>query len=345
LIRTDLPNGTFSKVVFDPWMQTAFDPNDNVAPLDPSDTAGESLWYQARKALDPVTDPEGRAATLAYAHRDTPGVAHLDALGRTFLTMEDNGAVDAYSTRVKLDIEGNPLVITDARQNEAMRHLFGMGGRKLWQKSCDAGERWMLADVAGAPLRAWDERGHTKRATYDAARRATHQYVQQGTAAEQLVGRTVYGEAHPTAAALNLRGKAYQVCDGAGVVTSGAYDFKGNLLHGSRRLAADYHAVPDWSSIAGLTDIAAITTTAEALLEAEIFTSATAYDALNRPTSMTAPDASEIRPSYNEAGLLEKVEARAHGVAAWTTSIATPRRSAKAVHGNGTWMFVWIILG
>ncbi len=70
LIRTDLPNGTFSRVVFDPWMQTTFDPNDNVAPLDSSDTAGESLWYQARKVLDPVTNPEGRAAALAYAHRE-----------------------------------------------------------------------------------------------------------------------------------------------------------------------------------------------------------------------------------------------------------------------------------
>ncbi|MEO7592897.1 MAG: hypothetical protein ABI134_16900, partial [Byssovorax sp.] len=172
----------------------------------------------------------------------------------------------AYATRLTLDLEGNPLVITDARQNQAMRHLFGRGGRKLWQKSCDAGERWMLMDVGGALLRAWDERGHTKRATYDAARRATHAYVQQGTAAEQLVGRTVYGEAHPSAAALNLRGKAYQVYDGAVVVTSGAHDFKGNLLHGTRRLAADYHSVPDWSVLATLTDVAAIATAAESLV-------------------------------------------------------------------------------
>jgi RHS repeat-associated protein len=341
LTRTDLPNGTFSKVVFDPWTQTTFDPNDNVAPLDPSDTAGESRWYQARKALDPITDPDGRAAALAYAHRGTPGVAHLDALGRTFLTIEDNGAAGTYATRLTLDLEGNPLVITDARGNEAMRHVFAMGGRALWQKSCDAGQRWMLADVGGTPLRAWDERGHTKRAIYDAARRPTHAYVQQGTAAEQLVGRTVYGEAHPSAAAFNLRGKAYQVYDGAGVVTSGAYDFKGNLLHGSRRLAADYHAVPEWSPIAGLTDVAAIVNAAEALLEAEVFTSATAYDALNRPTRTTAPDASEIRPTYNQAGLLEKVEARVRGAAAWTTFVDDIDYDAKGqrekiVYGNGT---------
>ncbi|MEO5726951.1 MAG: RHS repeat-associated core domain-containing protein [Byssovorax sp.] len=332
LIRTDLPNGTFSKVVFDAWKQTTYDPNDTVA---------ESLWYQARAGLDPVAEPEGRAASLAYAHRDTPGVAHLDALGRTFLTMEDNGSAGTYPTHVALDIEGNPLLITDARGNTAMHHVFGMGGRALSQKSCDAGERWMLADVGGAMLRAWNERGHTKRATYDAARRATHAYVQQGTSAEQLVGRTVYGEAHPSAAALNLRGKAHQIYDGAGVVTSGAYDFKGNLLHGTRRLAADYHAVPDWSALAGLTDVAASATAAEALLEAEVFSSATAYDALNRPTSMTAPDASEIRPTYNEAGLLEKVEARVRGAAAWTTFVDDIDYDAKGqrekiVYGNGT---------
>ncbi len=255
--------------------------------------------------------------------------------------MEDNGAAGAYPTRLVLDVEGNPLVTTDARLNTAMEHTFGMGGRTLRQKSCDAGERWMLSDVNGAVLRSWDERLHTKRATYDAARRATHHYVQQGVEDEQLVRRTVYGEAHPDAAALNLRGKPYQVYDGAGVVTSGAYDFKGNLLGGSRRLTADYHAVPDWSPLAGLTDIAAIATAAEALLEAEAFTSATAYDALNRPTSMTAPDASEMRPTYNEAGLLEKVEARVRGAATWTTFVddidydARGQRE-KIVYGNGT---------
>ena len=167
-------------------------------------------------------------------------------MGRTFLTMENNGGADAYATRVKVDLEGNALLIPDARRNAAMKHVFAMGGRALWQQSGDAGERWMLA---GAPLRAWDQRGHTKRATYDAARRATHAYVQQGTSAEQFVGRTVYGEAHPSAAALNLRGKAYQVYDGAGVVTSGAYDSGADLF---RRNKIDRFRIVDGiSSAAG----------------------------------------------------------------------------------------------
>ncbi len=63
LIRTDLPNGTFSKVVFDPWKETRFDPNDTVL---------ESAWYQAWQGLDPINDPKGRAAKLASATATWP---------------------------------------------------------------------------------------------------------------------------------------------------------------------------------------------------------------------------------------------------------------------------------
>ena len=44
-------------------------------------------------------------------------MAHLDALGRTFLTIEDNGAAGIHATRLTLDLEGNPLRITDAHGN------------------------------------------------------------------------------------------------------------------------------------------------------------------------------------------------------------------------------------
>ena len=336
LIRTDLPNGTFSKVVFDPWKQTSFDPNDTVL---------ESAWYQDRKGLDPNTDPDGRAAKLTVAHANTPGIVHLDALGRTFLTIEDNGSAGQYTTTVALDAEGNPLTITDARGVVVMQHRFGMGGRKLWQKSCDAGEQWMLGDVGGALLRAWDERKFTRRALYDEARRATHLYVQPDGGLEQLVGRTVYGEAVPLADALaaNLRGKAYQVYDGAGVVTSLLVDFKGNLRQGERRIAIAYQSVADWTTIGGLAEAGAIAQAANLLLEAEIFPAETFYDALNRPTSVLAPDKlkSVIQPTYNEAGLLTRVRAQIRGATEWTTFVDDIDYDAKGqrekiVYGNGT---------
>ncbi|MFT3772892.1 MAG: SpvB/TcaC N-terminal domain-containing protein [Minicystis sp.] len=315
LIRTDLPNGTFSKVEFDPWKETRFDPNDTVT---------ESAWYAERVTLDPDEDAEKRAADKAHAHRDTPSVVHLDALGRPFQTIADNGGTSQYVTTVELDIEGNALSITDHRGALLEQNVFAMGGRKIKQTSCDAGTQWMLGDVLGAQLRAWDQRGFTRRAQYDAGRRATHRWVlPPGTGAtEVLVERTVYGESlGDDAAAANLRGQPYLHHDGAGVVTNVAFDFKGNLLESQRRLATEYHSQVDWSALATLTTVDDIVDAADDLLEAEVFSAHTAYDALNRPVSMTTPDDSEIRPGYNEAGLLERVDVRVRGAAGWTTFV------------------------
>ncbi|XYH99958.1 SpvB/TcaC N-terminal domain-containing protein [Sorangium sp. So ce1128] len=331
LIRTDLPNGAFSRVVFDAWKQTSYDPNDTVL---------ESAWYAARQAL-PQGDRERRAADLAAAHAGTPAVSHLDALGRVFRAVADNGAEGEYVTQSTLDIEGRPLLITDARGNQAMQHRFGLGGQLLYQKSNDGGERWMLAGATGQRVRAWNARGFVYRSSYDGLRRPTHEHVQLGSGSERLARRYVHGEAHPQATALNLRGRAYQVYDGAGVVMSQAYDFKGNVLQASRQLRSDVHADADWSALVALTDVSAIAAAAEPLLEAESFGTQTAYDALNRPTSVTAPDASEVKPTYNEAGLLERVEARIRGAVAWTTFVDNIDYDAKGQrerieYGNGT---------
>ncbi|WP_437722030.1 RHS repeat domain-containing protein [Sorangium sp. So ce861] len=268
-------------------------------------------------------------------------MSHLDALGRVFRAVADNGAEGQYVTQSTLDIEGQPLAITDARGNQAMQHRFGLGGQLLVQNSNDGGERRMLAGATGQRLRAWNARGFAYRSSYDGLRRPTHEHVQLGSGNERLARRYVYGEAHPQATSLNLRGRAYQVYDGAGVVTSQAYDFKGNVLQASRRLRNDVHADADWSVLAGLTDVSAIATAAEPLLEIESFGTQTAYDALNRATSVTAPDASEVKPTYNEAGLLERVEARIRGAVAWTTFVEDIDYDAKGQrerieYGNGT---------
>ena len=60
--------------------------------------------------------------------------------------------------------------------------------------------------------------------------------MHEDTAPERLVERTVYGEDQPDAEANNLRGKRGSGLRQAGVVTSDAYDFKGNLLRSRRQL-------------------------------------------------------------------------------------------------------------
>src|SRR5690606_19458787 len=76
LIRTDFPNGTFSKVEFTPWQQVTHDQND---------TATDSDWYDARIGYvggDDSLLAERRAAELVEDHAGTPTVVHLDVLGR-----------------------------------------------------------------------------------------------------------------------------------------------------------------------------------------------------------------------------------------------------------------------
>jgi hypothetical protein len=300
VIATLHPNHTYDKVVFDPWQQVTWDVNDTVL-LDPKadpDVGGFFLGLPESDYLptwhsEYSTSSEAekqRAAAKAAAHAGTPATAHLDTLGRTFLTIADNGGTDKFKTRMELDLEGNTLSVTDARHNVVMIYAvvqkdtqgkpvkdaqgkpillsraFDLLSRTLYSYSMDAGERWMLGNVSGKPIRGWDSRGFQRRLTYDPLQRPLELFVRDAQG-EKLVERTVYGEAQGSAT--NHRGKAYQVFDGAGVMTSLAFDFKGNLLQGSRQLLQDYKDRVDWSQ--------------NPTMEPAIFTSSTAYDALNRP--------------------------------------------------------------
>ncbi|AKT43566.1 SpvB/TcaC N-terminal domain-containing protein [Chondromyces crocatus] len=323
LVRTDFPDGTCARVEFSPWSQTSWDANDTV--LDPG-----NLWFAARQpgATPTPSAADQRAATLAAAHAGTPAVVHVDPLGRAVVGVADLGGGTKLLTTTTLDLEGNPRIITDARGNDCMVYTFDVAGRKVHQHSIDAGTRWMLSDVLGSPLRGWDSRGHTLRTTYDVLRRPTGLWVQQGIDPEVLAERTVYGEGVPSAATLNLRGKVYQQYDGAGLVTSDGFDFKGNLLGSTRTLAVDYQNQLDWDA------------TPAPALEVETFTSTTAYDALNRPVSTTTPDQSETRPTYNEAGQLEAVDVRLRDAPTPTSFVDDIAYSAKGqreriTYGNG----------
>lgn len=334
VVRTDLPDGTFTKVVFGSWSQTSFDQNDTVL---------ESDWYSERGSPSATggapSDPDERAAWLSAQHADTPTVVHLDTLGRPFLSIAHNktgtgsGRVEAfYRTRTELDIEGNTQRIYDARQHQTtssnhdlkvgayatITQRFDVLGRRLRVDSPDAGARLAVADAAGKPLRSWDARGQTMWSEYDALQRPTHAWVHDGSD-EKLVLRTVYGEAladetsGPTPEDLNLRGRAHLVYDSAGAVKSEGHDFKGNLLRANRRLTTNYLATPDWIALSTDTLPSAIESAAAGLLSSEVWETETEYDALNRVVKSTTPDGSETRPVYNEANLLEELHVDVRG--------------------------------
>ena len=317
VVATLHPNHAYEKLVFDPWRQETWDANDTVLLSDPKtdphvgDFFGRlpttdylPTWHEGRKSGQ-RGDAEKTAATKAAAHAGTPTVACFDTLGRPFLTIADNGIKGKYQTRVELDIEGNQRAVIDARGRTVARYDYDMLGNRIKRSSMEAGARWTLANAAGKPIFAWDSRSHTVRTTYDALRRPAETFLRKGAGAELLVGRTIYGESQGSS--LNHRGRVYRQFDGAGLLTSEAYDFKGNLLRSGRRLAADYKDTLNW--------LVAVP------LEARTFTSSTTYDALNRPITLVSPDNSVVRPSYNEANLLERIVAYLRGAAAATTFV------------------------
>ena len=76
-------------------------------------------------------------------------------------------------------------------------------------------------------------------------------------------------------------------------------------------------------------------------LEDREYTASTSYDALNRPVSMTTPDGSVLLPSYDPAGLLDRLDGRLRGAAATTAFAERIEYNARGQrtlisYGNGT---------
>lgn len=339
------PNNTWEKVAFDPWHQSTWDVNDTVlaTPQEDPDVGGYvrpylasqgewRSWYTQR--IDgTLGHAEQAAAEKTANHAATPTRQWRDSLGRTFLSLVHNrferGGIamdERYATRLELDIEGNQRRVVDPLGRTLVSREFDILASKILVASADAGETLVVLDCEGKTLRSWDSRGHSVRMAYDPLRRPVDVHVRHGEGPERLVERTVYGEAHPDAVSLNLRSRYHQHYDGAGVVTSEANDFKGNVLRTSRRLAQEYRAIVDWSRLDGRGDGDVIADPPNGLLEPDSFVTTTDYDALNRPNTITSPDQSVVRPAYNEANLLTRVDVNlggaAHdGVPVWTSFV------------------------
>jgi RHS repeat-associated protein len=338
VVATLHPNHTYEKAVFDAWKQITFDVNDTVT-FDPQTDEDVSeyfrrlpdsdylpTWYQQRS--DGVKGPHERiAAVKASKDADTPSVAHTDSLGRTILSVADNGGGQHFRTRSVLDIEGNQRAVIDPLDRVVVRYDYDLLGTQIRQASMEAGERWMLNDVAGKPVRVWNSRGFGFRTEYDPLHRPVKSYVKgDSLPREILFERTIYGESDETGLSeaqrtkANLRGKAFRHFDDAGVLSTDLYDFKGNPLRSARRFTREYKHTPDWSE--------------PQPLKSRTFLSTTKYDALNRTIAVTAPDGSIYRPRFNEANLLQAVEvnlrgSEENGLRSWTPFISCINYDAK----------------
>ncbi|MCK9220598.1 MAG: hypothetical protein M0P47_11185 [Bacteroidales bacterium] len=309
LIRTDFPDGTFSKVVFDAWQQENWDRNDTVL---------DSHWYTGNGSPDP-TDPEPtldimeRAAWLAAQHSGTPQVIDLDQLGRPFCITDDNSnyhtnTIVKYTTLKQLDMAGNELRVTDAKSRVMTRNIFDMTGLLLFTVNIDSGRRWAFYDVASKPVLRWDNLSNEIQNNYDTMQRPTETRLKEnGSATQQLVEIVEYGSGTGDYNN-NLLGKPKSISDQCGITEYTLFDFKGNVLSLNKQLCETFSATINWS--------------VPQTMEADIFAETMSYDALNRLTQHTKPDTTVETYGYNKAGLPETVSARIRG-SVTTTNFVT----------------------
>lgn len=336
LVRTDLPNGTFSAVVFTPWKSADSDPNDTVL---------DSRWYAERGSPDPTgpepADPEVRAAWLAAKHARTPSVAHLDSLGRTVLAVGDVGGGTTAALRSMADLTGRRTSLVDPLGREVGAGFRSMAGTPVFARTAERGSRWMFPDITGVPVRSWDGIGRVFRNRFDGLRRPLSVSVQDGAGPQMLLSYVVYGDRKPDATARNLNGVAHQTYDGAGMVAIDSRDFTGIPGSVTRTLAQDPTVPPDWAPLAAAADYAALQTAAAALLStADAYTASSTHDALGRTLTLTLPDGTAVTPGYDRASRLCGLTVRIAGAAVATPFLASQTYDAKgqrlsSQHGNG----------
>jgi RHS repeat-associated protein len=305
-IRTDFPDGTYSKVEFDAWKEAHYDRNDTVL---------SSAWYTARIGGGMGTAAQA-AAQRSELHDGTPALSHVDALGHTIYSVAHNKFRDRntnaiveefYPTTTFYDIEGQQLAVRDPRDNTVQSQAFDMAGLAAAIMSMDSGARWILKDTMGKALYGWDAKSNRFHSLYDTLNRPTQHEVLTPAPATIVFDKSVYG----TDKSKNQNTRLVVQYDPSGTTSHDLYDFKGNTLSTTRRFTAAYSGDIDWKNPAAIP------------LQPKSYTTLSSYDALNRVTTATTPDGSVTSNSYSIANLLTAVDVALHG--------ATPQAFVKQI--------------
>jgi RHS repeat-associated protein len=290
--KTELPDGTFTLNKWTAWEQEVWDNNDTVL---------QSAWYWAREggAMGPE---EQDAAAKAAAHADTPTIIHTDTLARGFYTIQNDGINPLIHSHEILDVQGNRLAVVDGRGLTPLQYRYNMLQAPVWQLSMDKGtiatpdnniER-TFTDVAGQAFYIWDADDRMFEYLYDELRRILQKKVTESSVTRMLEVYE-YGEGVVDDKLRNVRGKAFNIYDGAGLVAMPEYDFKGNPLLQQRTYTENVTVHPDWTTISGV------------ILETDTYRTEYVYDALNRAVNIDTPDEATTSHTYDKGGLLQSV--------------------------------------
>jgi RHS repeat-associated protein len=317
-IRTIFPDGSEQRLI--PGV-----PPDLTDPGQYTPTAWETYRYDNNDNAG-RTSP-GISATWS-SHWNTPSSDLLDPLGRVAEHTERTAAT-TLTVRNTYDIDGNLLHVSDPLDRTASMQVYDLQGHSWRQQLIDAGTTRVVLDAAGNTIESRDSKGALRLAAVDALRRPLRAWARERAADTPTLREAfVYGDNQAEtglqpadAASANLLGRPYHTYDEAGRAETTSYDLDGNLLEETRRVLATsvlMSAAPgpagdwanayyqaDWQPAHGQT----LAQHADPVLDTTAYTISTTYDALARPTLITAPLAvngtrKTLHPSYSRAGTL-----------------------------------------
>jgi RHS repeat-associated protein len=335
-IPIDIDDPTsLSRIMPTPWEAYTYDANDNAGRTHPQASSG-------------------------YRHHwNTPSSVTFDALGRIVRTVARTrgqaagaGAVpsiEAYETRSTYDIQGNLLVLTDRLNRDAFQHVYDLAQRAIRTTSVDAGERTVVFDAAGQEIERSDGKQARILFGYDVINRPLRRWARNGPGSEMsLREEAEYGDAgrpdqpaadRELARESNRLAKLTRQRDEAGEVRYLDYDFKGNLREKTRAVIADRSIVAAMDAGAGPVRQFVVNWDEPPALDGS-YQISTAYDGLNRITSMRLPRdvhgaRKRLTASYNRAGALSRVVLDGD---VFVEHIAYSARGQRilTVYGNGT---------
>jgi RHS repeat-associated protein len=310
-LRTINPDGSFQQIVYgrladesDPdsiqsssWEAYFYDENDN---------GGYQYVPNGNKTDRPSRDID---ALKIQDHLATPGKQIYDAWGRLIEAHEDNGfasgAKEVYITKHEYDLLGRLRRVTDAKGRPALHCVYDLLGNQLRVEQLDSGVRTSAFDAAGNLVESEDSKGAMTSTTYDTMHRPLEVKARDdGDQPPTLRAKYTYdrltGTDDTQARLKNSLGKAVQVYDGAGKLTSEAYDFRGNLLKKTRQVLEDTVSQTSWPQTSdGDRD--------KRLRRDEGYVVETEYDTFNQVTSILYPDGAMVRHHFNERNLLKGI--------------------------------------
>src|SRR5262249_55165567 len=157
---------------------------------------------------------------------------------------------------------------------------YDVSGSRCYQKSMDAGERWVLFDVMGKPLYRWDAKNNRFHTTYDGMHRPIEQAVLPVTGSIIVFEKLEYG----INKIQNQNGKLIKHHDGSGLLEQVLFDLKGNVEETQRTFTDVYNAVINW------------VTPAAAPMQNTPFITPYKFDAPNPKIKTVPPDNSVYKP-------------------------------------------------